>query len=65
MMLAFLCVSLGGGFGDADPEEPEDFEFEVLDRKGYPADWLADKMDEDDEARILSEFKKYTEGKQG
>ena len=30
----------GSGYGDADPPEPEEFLFTVLDRKGYPAPWL-------------------------
>lgn len=47
----------GSGFGDADPPEPEEFDFIVTDRRGYQADWLADKMDDDDEARILAEYK--------
>jgi hypothetical protein len=30
-------------------------EFDVLDRKGYPADWLAKKMTDEDERRITRE----------
>ena len=33
----------GTGYGDCDPPEFEDVEFIVVDRKGYPADWLARK----------------------
>lgn len=33
-----------------------DIEFKVLDRKGYPAPWLEEKMDEDDIARIEGEI---------
>lgn len=40
-----------------EPNDPEEFEFNVLDRKGYPARWLEDKMTEDDEVRILAEYK--------
>ena len=47
----------GWGYGDADPPEPEEFEFELLDRKGYPARWLENKLTEDDEIRILQEYK--------
>jgi len=47
----------GTGFGDADPPEPEEFEFNLLDRKGYPARWLERKLTEDDEVRILEEYK--------
>lgn len=34
------------------PDEPEQVEFEVYDRKGYPATWLANKMTDDDYHRI-------------
>lgn len=47
----------GWGFGDAEPPEPEEFDYLVLDRKGYPASWLADKMTDEDEERILNEYK--------
>jgi len=43
-----------------EPNDPEEFEFEVLDRKGYPAQWLADKLTDDDEERIFEEFKDET-----
>lgn len=46
----------GTGFGDAEPPEPEDFEFTLLDRKGYPAPWLAKKITPADESRLLKEF---------
>lgn len=47
----------GTGFGDADPGEFEDFEFTLLDRQGYPAQWLEDKMTGADMERLLAEFK--------
>jgi hypothetical protein len=34
------------------PDEPEEVEFEVRDRRGRPAPWLARKMDEDDRAEV-------------
>ena len=34
------------------PDEPEQIEFEVCDRKEYPADWLAAKMTDEDISRI-------------
>jgi len=43
-----------------EPNDPEEFDFEVLDRKGYLAPWLADKLTEDDECRILKEYKDAT-----
>ena len=46
-------------------ETPEeyygDFEYEVLDRKGYIADWLRDKMTADDEGRFVDEYKEHLE----
>lgn len=50
----------GSGYGDADPPEDEFFEFQLLDRKGYPAPWLEKKLTQDDEARLLSEYKELT-----
>lgn len=49
----------GWGFGDAEAPEPEEFEYIVLDHKGYPASWLADKLTDDDRERILNEYKQY------
>ena len=46
----------GSGFGDADPPEPEEFEFTVLDRKGYPAPWMERKLTRDDYQRIKQEY---------
>jgi hypothetical protein len=45
----------GLGVEDVDPPEPGEFEFEVLDRKGYKASWLADKLKEDDIDRLYEE----------
>lgn len=47
----------GSGYGDADPPEDEFFEYQLLDRKGYLAPWLEKKLTQDDEARLLSEYK--------
>lgn len=38
----------GAGPGDCDPPEDEDVEFFVIDRKGYPAEWLERKADYQD-----------------
>lgn len=38
-----------------DPYDPGCFEFEVLDRKGYPAEWLERKMTDRDRDRIADE----------
>lgn len=34
-------------------------DFDVLDRKGYPADWLAKKMTDKDEERIKEEVSNH------
>lgn len=36
-------VITGTGYGDCEPPEPEQVEFFIVDRRGYPADWLAVK----------------------
>ena len=46
----------GTGMGDADPPEPEEFEFDLLDRGGYPATWLAEKLSDQDVERIQAEY---------
>ena len=46
----------GAGPGDCDPPEPEDFEYILLDRKGYPAEWLEDKMTARDRSELESEI---------
>ena len=38
-----------------DPYDPGEFEFEVLDRRGRKAGWLADKLTESDRSRIEDE----------
>lgn len=38
------------------PEEPEEVEFEVCDRRGRPAPWLAKKLTDKECARIESEL---------
>jgi len=45
----------GMGIEDVDPPEPGEFEFEVLDRKGYKAAWLTNKLQEDDINRLYEE----------
>lgn len=46
----------GTGFGDAEPPEPEVFEFRLMDRKGYPAPWLEQKLTDADRARLKQEY---------
>lgn len=38
------------------PDREESIEFEVLDRRGRPAPWLARKVTSIDEARIMAEY---------
>jgi hypothetical protein len=45
---AYIGNFPGAGFGDAEPPEPEEIEWHLVDRKGYRADWLAEKMTDSD-----------------
>jgi hypothetical protein len=38
------------------PAEPEEFEFDILDRRGKPALWLEKKLTPADHERLLEEF---------
>ncbi|MGQ0335716.1 hypothetical protein [Halomonas elongata] len=56
------CASLpmlitGTGFGDAEPPEPEEFEYRILDRRGRLAEWLERKVTQEDETRLLAEYR--------
>ncbi len=46
----------GSGMGDCDPPEPEEFEFEVLDRKGRSAPWLSKYLTGEDADRLCDEY---------
>lgn len=46
----------GSGFGDADPPEPPEFEFRLLDMKGYPAKWLDRHVTDQVETQLFNEF---------
>lgn len=46
----------GSGMGDCDPPEPGEFAFKILDRSGYPANWLEKKLTKQDEGRLEEEF---------
>lgn len=58
-------IITGSGFGDAEPPEPEDFDFELLDLNGRPARWLEKKLTEEDYYRLLKEYKSQCEDTQG
>ena len=47
----------GTGFGDAEPPEPEEIEYQILDQRGRPAPWLAKKLTKVDNPRLIEEFK--------
>jgi hypothetical protein len=49
-----MCIT-GSGFGDAEPPEPMELEFEVLDQRSREAPWLASKMSQEDKDRIVQE----------
>lgn len=38
------------------PSEPTEFEFRLLDRRGYKAPWLERKLTDEDEERLLNEY---------
>jgi hypothetical protein len=51
----------GAGPGDCDPPEYEEVEWLLVDSKGYPAEWLEEKMNDNDLTRITCdciEFKR-------
>ena len=39
-----------------DPPDYGEFDFRILDRTGYPAPWLTEKLAPDDHNRLLEEF---------
>ena len=51
----------GPSMEDCDPPEEGEFEFDLLDRRNYPARWLEKKMTPADEARLYEEFAILTE----
>jgi len=48
----------GSGYGDAEPPEPEEFEFQILDRRGRQAPWLGRYLTVSDSNRLKQEFLK-------
>lgn len=47
--------------GNEAPPEPEIFEFRLLDRKGYSAAWLEEKVTPAIEREIFETFQQHTE----
>jgi len=59
--LSYSEGSLGrtwGSWEDCYPDEDEEFEFEVYDRRGRRALWLEKKLKDEDYNRILEEYRK-------
>lgn len=54
--------SYGPGMEDATESEGGEFEFNILDRKGYKAKWLERKVSTDDIDRLYEEFTIMQEG---
>ena len=46
----------GKGFGDADPQESAEFEYQILDRKGYKAPWLERYITDAVEDQLYEDF---------
>ena len=46
-----------------EPPSGGELEFEIYDRRGYPAAWLERKVTEDDEARIFKEWEAELQGR--
>ena len=49
-------IRYGSGAGDVIAPEYPEFEFTILDRKGYKAPWLEKKLTQQDEVRLQEEF---------
>ena len=45
----------GAGPGDCDPPEDQEIQYRILDRAGYYAEWIHDRMSAKDETDIESE----------
>lgn len=52
----FVPGCYSSGPGGCYPDEPLEFEFDILDRNGCPAQWLESKLDDHERERILEEF---------
>lgn len=46
----------GSGFGDAEPPEPAEFEYVILDMKGRRAEWLEKKITDRIDQDIFEEY---------
>lgn len=46
----------GSGFGDCEPEEPPEFEYQILDTYGKPNPQLESELTDDDDERLEREY---------
>jgi hypothetical protein len=49
-------IITGWGFGDAEPPEPAEYDFRLVDEKGNILEWLEELMSDDDVERIEQEI---------
>jgi hypothetical protein len=54
-------IITGWGFGDAEPPEPPEFEFRLIDEKGNVLEWLEKEMTDTDVERIEKEIEEAIE----
>ena len=55
----YIPATMGNLFAlpeDCYPPEPSEFEFYLVDRRGYKAEWLMDKLTDEDNARLEREY---------
>jgi hypothetical protein len=52
-----ISANLDGDPDNWTPEEGGEFEYDILDKKGYKAKWLEKKLTKEDDERLYSEFK--------
>lgn len=55
--VTYYAPALPGSF--TEPPQPEEFEFRLLDRRGYPARWLDKYITPQSEDRLFQEFKQH------
>lgn len=58
---AYVPAYISGPPENCYPSEGGEGDYEILDRRGRPAPWLAKKMTANDEDRVLAEIYKYME----
>ncbi len=46
-------------------DELPEMDFEVLDRHGYPASWLEEKLTDDDYERLIEEYETFLKEQEG